>query len=45
MHREVPLAALLGICCNNVTVKQHLDDLLAERGLQIDIKATPNWYF
>jgi ssDNA thymidine ADP-ribosyltransferase, DarT len=45
VHQHLPLAALLGICCNDDTVKQHLDHLLAARGQQIVVKATPIWYF
>ncbi len=45
VHRRLPLAALRAICCNNGTVKQHLEDLIAECGKQIDVKTTPTWYF
>lgn len=45
VHRQVPLAALTGIGCQNATVKQHLDSLLALHGQQITVKTTAAWYF
>lgn len=45
VHGYVPLSAVLGIGCHDPAVKQHLDALLAARGRQMDVKATPSWYF
>lgn len=45
IHQNVPLAALLGICCNSEAVKQRLDDMLADRNLEIDVKIATNCYF
>jgi hypothetical protein len=45
VHQHLPLAALLGICCNDGTVKKRLDALLAERNQQADVKIIPGWYF
>jgi hypothetical protein len=45
VHRRVPLAALIGMGCHTAAVKQHLDSLLAARGQEFDVKATPTWYF
>ena len=45
VHRHLPLAALLGICCNDAIVNGHLAGLLTARGLVTDVKTTPQWYF
>lgn len=45
VHRHVPLEALLGIGCASDTVRQHLDSLVAERGLTLSVKTTLHWYF
>lgn len=45
VHSRAPLRALLGIGCFNSTVKQRLDEWLAARKLQLDVKTTPAWYF
>jgi hypothetical protein len=45
VHREVPLAALLGIGCHDESVRQSLDSLIAARGLNLTVKRTPGWYF
>ena len=45
VHHHLPLDALLGVGCLNAAVKQRLDALAAERGKNIAVKITPNWYF
>jgi hypothetical protein len=45
VHKCVPLKALLGICCHNNSTKANLESLIVERGIKIDVKTTPNWYF
>jgi hypothetical protein len=45
IHRNVPLNALLGIACVNDNVKGDLETLLQQRGIQLAVRAMPNWYF
>lgn len=45
VHRQVPLEALLGICCNSAKNRVRLEALLHSRGLEVSVKVTPTWYF
>jgi hypothetical protein len=45
VHHHVPLEAILGIACHNETVRNSIQSMLNERGLNISVKAAPNIYF
>lgn len=45
VHRHLPLAALIGAACYNMAVKTQIDELLAARGLTLDVRVLPGWYF
>ena len=45
VHRHVPLDALLGLVCYNNVTKERIDRLLAERGVDLNVKVLPQWYF
>ncbi len=45
VHREVPLSALTGIGCHDAATKRRLDDAVGQRGLSLEVKVTPAWYF
>jgi len=45
VHQHLPLAALLGICCHNDSVKAHMETQLDKRGLKIGVKTAPHLYF
>ena len=45
IHRHVPLNAVLGIACVNDAVKDSLELLLGQRGIELAIRSKPTWYF
>lgn len=45
VHRHVPLSSLIGICCFNEPTKARLEREVADRGVNLDVKVTPTWYF
>ncbi|HKQ05494.1 MAG TPA: DUF4433 domain-containing protein [Blastocatellia bacterium] len=45
VHRRVPLEAVLGIVCYNDTVKRGLESLIEERGINLEVRALPGYYF
>jgi hypothetical protein len=45
IHRHVPAEALLGAACYTPAVKAELDQIAAERGLEMKILAERRWYF
>jgi len=44
-HRHVPVEALLGIACYDVSAEQAVSDAVAASGLTLQVKAVPHWYF
>lgn len=45
VHRHLPVNGLLGIVCHTEGVKVMLDAQARARGLTLDIKVIPQWYF
>ncbi len=45
VHRRVPLEALIGIGCHNDDVRARLESEVAARGLKLNVKTVPDWYF
>ena len=45
VHQHVPLQALFGIGCYDGEVKENLELMVAQRGIKIDVKSVPTWYF
>jgi hypothetical protein len=45
VHRHVPADALRGIACYTPAIKADLDQIAAERGLEMKILAERRWYF
>ncbi len=45
VHRHLPLAGLIGAACYTIAAKNQLDNLLTDRGLKLDVKVLPDWYF
>jgi len=45
VHRKVPVDALMGIACYDVTVKRQIQVEVDRRQLAIDVKTLPEWYF
>jgi hypothetical protein len=45
VHRHVPAEALRGVACYTAEVKAELDQIAAERGLEMKILAERRWYF
>ena len=43
--RHVPVAALLGIVCNNAEVVSRLTGVAQDEGVTVSIRALPQWYF
>lgn len=44
-HKRLPLEALIGLACADSTVQAELAHLIEERGLEVNVKVIPNWYF
>lgn len=45
IHHQVPLNALIGMGCNHDSIRQHVESLVAARGLDLSVKTLPQWYF
>jgi hypothetical protein len=45
VHQHLPITGLAGIVCYNEVVKAELEAAVAQRGLAIQVKALPTWYF
>jgi len=45
IHHFMPLEALSGIACSGETVRRRLEFLIAERGLSINVRVAPKFYF
>lgn len=45
IHRHVPVDGLLGIACYDETVRQRLEHEARSRGLSLQAKTVPKWYF
>lgn len=44
-HRHVPVNALIGVACYNEAARVDLQGEVDRRGLELGIRALPNWYF
>lgn len=45
VYQHLPLTGLLGMACYTMTTKALVDGQLAARGLTLDVKVLPGWYF
>ena len=45
VHRLLPIAALLGVVCYNNDTGKTIQRAVENRGLQLDVRAIPGWYF
>lgn len=45
VHRQVPLDALLGLGCHDEGTRKQLHSMVAAKGLNLSVKAVPDWYF
>jgi hypothetical protein len=45
VHQALPVEALLGVVCYTINIKRNLDHMVAERGLNLDVREIPGWYF
>ncbi len=45
IHQHCPISELLGMFCYNEPVQLELNELLSQRGLQLDVHARSGWYF
>ena len=45
VHRHVPIEALVGIVCYTDAVRTSLDTMIQARGLKLDVRVLPGWYF
>lgn len=45
VYRSMPATALIGIACYNPEVANRVAQHVAEQGLEIPVKALPEWYF
>jgi len=45
VHRHLPIEALVGIVCYTDAVKNSLDTLIQAKGLKLDVRVLPGWYF
>ena len=45
IHRHLPISGLLGIICYNEKIKSKIDNDANQRGLKLDVRAMPGWYF
>ncbi|OHC69486.1 MAG: hypothetical protein A3H93_07195 [Rhodocyclales bacterium RIFCSPLOWO2_02_FULL_63_24] len=45
VYKQLPIKGLMGIVCYNAQIKSKIDDDVTKRGLQLDVRAMPGWYF
>lgn len=45
VHRHLPVQGLLGIVCHDEAVRSTIVQLVTARGLNLDVRALPHWYF
>jgi hypothetical protein len=45
VHNHLPVAGLVGIICYTDAVKNRLDQHIQARGLKMDVRVMPQWYF
>lgn len=45
VHRYLPIEGLLGVVCFTPAVKDRLDAQAQAKGLKLDIRVMPQWYF
>ena len=45
IHRQLPIPALLGVICHTEAVKANIEQHVRDRGLRLDVRAMPRWYF
>jgi ssDNA thymidine ADP-ribosyltransferase, DarT len=45
VYGHLPIEALLGVICHTDAVKTVVESQMQERGLKLDIRAIPGWYF
>jgi hypothetical protein len=45
VHNHLPVAGLVGIICYTDAVKDTLDQHIQARGLKVDVRVMPRWYF
>jgi hypothetical protein len=45
VYNSLPVTGLIGIICHTDTVKNNLDNQIQTRGLRLDVRAMPQWYF
>lgn len=45
VHHHLPIAGLLGVICYSTEMKGKIERKVADRGLTLDVRAMPGWYF
>ena len=45
VHRHLPVEALHGVVCYNAAIRSKIEADVAARGLKVDVRALPHWYF
>jgi hypothetical protein len=45
VHNHLPVTGLVGIICYTDAVKNTLDQHIQARGLKMDVRVMPQWYF
>lgn len=45
VHQHLPVAGLLGVVCYTDTVKNDIEAQCKTTGVQLDVRALPQWYF
>ena len=45
IHRYLPVAALHGVVCYSDAIRSRIQKQVADRGLGLDVRAKPEWYF
>lgn len=45
VYQQLPIKGLVGIVCYNDQIKSKIDNDVTKRGLQLDVRAMPRWYF
>jgi hypothetical protein len=45
IHRHVPIAALAGVICYSAAGKAEIEQEIASRGLDLEVRTIPGWYF
>lgn len=45
VYQQLPINGLIGIVCYNDQIESKIDSDVTKRGLQLDVRAMPRWYF